>query len=222
MPRTAQPLERGDGVGHPAAERVDRVDEQQGVVGVHVGVGLEGGALSFAEGDEQLDHRVGVRSGRREPEGVGDGAFDVDAAPPTIDARDAASAPSAAARRMPNSSTGRPCAASTIRAALVAMSVEKLSWLSNGVSSSWAGASGPSTTVIGVFGWTTRPSGTASMRSPPKSTSANHSQKASSKSRPPSRDRWPRSASTSAGVALVVLTHSANGPIPAATQYPAW
>ena len=41
---------------------------------------------------------------------------------------------------MPNSSTGRPRDASTIRAALVAISVEKLSWLSSGVSSSWAAA----------------------------------------------------------------------------------
>ncbi len=62
--------------------------------------------------------------------------FDVDAAPPMIAARDAVSAPAAAARRMPNSSTGRPRDASTTRAALVAMRVAKLSWLSNGVSSS--------------------------------------------------------------------------------------
>ena len=102
--------------------------------------------------------------------------FDVDAAPPTIAARDAASAPSAAARRIPNSSTGRPRAASTTRAALVAISVAKLSWLSSGVSSSWAAASGPSTTVIGVFGWTTRPSATASRRSPAKSSEPNQAQ----------------------------------------------
>ena len=149
----AQPLERGDGVGDPAAERVDRVDEQQRVVGIHVGVGVERGLLAFAEGEEQLDHRVGVGACRRQPELVGDGgvrrrhgAAD-DRRPRTRRRRLAA-----AARRMPNSSTGRPRAASTTRAALVAISVAKLSWLSSGVSSSWAAASGPSTTVIGVFG----------------------------------------------------------------------
>ena len=122
---------------------------------------------------------------------------------------------------MPNSSTGRPWAASATRAALVAMSVEKLSWLSSGVSSSWAAASGPSTTVIGVFGWTTRPSGTALRASPSKPAEANQVQKSSLNSRSPLRERWPRSASTSTGVARVVVTHSTNGASPAATQKPA-
>ena len=152
------------------------------------------------------------------PSSYATAALDVEAAPPTIAARDAASAPSAAARRIPNSRTGRPCDASTTRADLVAMSVAKLSWLSSGVSSSWAAASGPSTTVIGVLGWTTRPSGTASMRSPPKSAPANHAQKASSNIRSPRRPRWLRRASTSADRAWTVVVQRANGPSPAATQ----
>ena len=57
------------------------------------------------------------------------------------------------------------------------MSVAKLSWLRSGVSSSWAAASGPSTTVIGVFGWTTRPSGTALTARPSKPAEANQVQK---------------------------------------------
>ena len=46
-------------------------------------------------------------------------------------------------------------------------------------------------------------------------------QKSSLNSRSPLRERWPRSASTSTGVARVVVTHSTNGASPAATQKPA-
>ena len=165
-PRAAQALERGDGVRHPAAHGVDGVDEQQGVVGIDVGVGVERRPLALPEGDEQLDHRVGVGPGRRPPELVGDGAVGrrrgaTDDAPRATPHRPPPRRRGASRTRAP----GRPCAASTTRAALVAMSVAKLSWLSSGVSSTWAAASGPSTTVIGVLGCTTRPSGTASMRS---------------------------------------------------------
>ncbi len=52
-------------LGIPLLERVDGVDEQQGVVGIDVGVGVERGLLALAEGEEQLDHRVGVGAGRR-------------------------------------------------------------------------------------------------------------------------------------------------------------
>ena len=48
--------------------------------------------------------------------------------------------------------------------------------------------------------------------------SENQSQNESSNSRPPERDRWPRSASTSRSLARTVVIHSANGASPAATQ----
>ena len=176
---SAQPLEHVDGVGDPGLQRVDRVDQEQAVVGVGVRVGLERSELALAECDEQLDHRMGMGSRRWDAEAVPDGRVDVETAPPISAAREAASAPSPGARRMPNSSTGRPSAASTIRDALVAMSVGKLSRFNSGVSMSCAATSGPSTTVIGVFGCTTLPSGTADRRRPPKSTSANHAEKSS-------------------------------------------
>ena len=68
-PARARPRRRRSNVamalGMPLLEGVDGVDEQQGVVGVDVGVGVERGLLALAEGEEQLDHRVGVRAGRR-------------------------------------------------------------------------------------------------------------------------------------------------------------
>ena len=133
-------------------------------------------------------------------------------------AREAASAPSAAARRIPNSSTGRPWDASTIRAALVATRVAKLSWLSSGVSSSWAAARGPSTTVIGVFGWTTRPSATASRRRPGEVDVAEPVAEGVVEETATGPGPWDRRASTSAGVARTDVIHEAKGPSPAATQ----
>ena len=100
----------------------------------------------------------------------------------------------------------------------MAISVAKLSRFSSGVSISWAAAKSPSTTEIGVFGWTTRPSGTASRRSPEKSSVPTQSQNASSNSRSPRRVRCDRRASTSTGRARTDVIHSANGPSPAATQ----
>ena len=105
--------------------------------------------------------------------------------PPTSAARDAASAPSAAARRMPNSSTGRPRDASTTRAALVATSVAKLSWLSRRVSISCAAASGPSTAVMACSGGRRDPPVRHRGAARRGRASPNQSQKASSKSRPP-------------------------------------
>ena len=61
-------------LGMPLAEGVDGVDQQQRVVGVQVGVRVEGGILAVAEGDEQLHHRVGVGASRRQAELVGDRA----------------------------------------------------------------------------------------------------------------------------------------------------
>jgi hypothetical protein len=74
VPAPPQALERGDGVRHAAAEGVDGVDEEEGVVGVDVGVRIEGGRLALPEGQVQLDHRVGVGTDRGPPEVVGDGA----------------------------------------------------------------------------------------------------------------------------------------------------
>ena len=73
VPGAPEPLERGDGVRQATAEGVDGVDEEQGVVGVDVGVGIERRPLALPQGDEQLDHRVGVGPGRDPPEAVGDG-----------------------------------------------------------------------------------------------------------------------------------------------------
>ncbi len=76
--------------------------------------------------------------------------FEDPAAPPMMAARDAGLA--FCARRMPNSSTAPPWAASATRDAFVAMSVGKLRWWSNPVSRSWATSNGACTTVIGVLG----------------------------------------------------------------------
>ena len=65
--------------------------------------------------------------------------------------------------RRPNSATGRPSAASTTRAVLVATSVWNPTMLSSAVSSSWHSSAGPVTRTMGSRGKTSSPSGTASM-----------------------------------------------------------
>ena len=192
VPGAAQALERGDGVRHAAAERVDRVHEQHRVVRVHVGVGVEGSlphrrrGRGTAEPSSGRACRPARRRARRQRLRWTSTPRRRRSPPATP-----RSAPSAAARRMPNSSTGRRRDASTTRAAFVAISVEKLSWLSSGVSSSWAAANEPSTTVIGVFGWTTRPSGTASMRSAAEVGAAEpRAGSRRRRARSPLRERW--------------------------------
>jgi hypothetical protein len=86
--------------------------------------------------------------------------------PPTYAARLADSPPSTpCARRRPNSSTGSPRVAWQTRAALVAISVWKLTRFSSGVSMIWACRIGPVTRTSGSCGNTAVPSGTASTSS---------------------------------------------------------
>jgi hypothetical protein len=76
--------------------------------------------------------------------------FEVALAPPTNAAREAERPPSIpCARRSPNSITSSPRAASVTRAALVAISVSKLTKFRSAVSTSWACIKGPRTRTSG-------------------------------------------------------------------------
>ena len=58
----AQILKDTDGVRHATFQRIDGIHQQQAVVGVNVGVGLECVQLGHAQGHEGLDHAVGMRA----------------------------------------------------------------------------------------------------------------------------------------------------------------
>ena len=83
---------------------------------------------------------------------------------PAIHAERAASSPASApwARRKPKSTTWRPAAACTIRAALVATAVWNAVWFRSRLSAIWQTIRGPSTRISGSPANTTVPSGTAS------------------------------------------------------------
>ena len=109
--------------------------------------------------------------------------FDVDSQP-AMNAARAASRPASGpwARREPNSTTGRPAAASTIRAARLATEVWKARLASRAVSTNCASGSGAVTRSSGSGGNTGVPSGTAHT-SPVKRKCARYSSKNSGTTR---------------------------------------
>ena len=218
-PRAPQPLERGDRVRHAAAQRVDGVDEQQRVVGVHVGVGVERGVLALAEGDEQLHHRVGVGAGRGQPELVADGAV----------RRRHRAADDRRPRRRVGALGGRPAHPELEHRPPVRRldDASRLGGDERGevelVEQRRLDQLGGRQVALDDrdrrVGWTTRPSGTASRRSPEKSSAAEPRRR--TRRRTAARRAAcgaTAGASTSAGRARTDVIHAANGPRPAATQ----
>ena len=149
-----------DRVAH-ALERVVGVDEEHAVVGHRLGVRAERLELVAVEHHPA----VRVRAAHRDAEQLaGEHVRRRRAAADVRRARLAESPPSMpCARRRPNSSTGVARAPpGTTRAALVAISVWKLTMSSSAVSRSCACRIGPRTRSSGSCGNTSVPSGTAS------------------------------------------------------------
>ncbi len=72
MTLAAEVLKDADRVGHPALQRVDGVHQQQTIIGVDVGIGLERIQLRSAERHKGLHHTVRVGALRRVAEDVRD------------------------------------------------------------------------------------------------------------------------------------------------------